>query len=154
MFWGKALYWKCFWLVFRLFCGSQCPALTVSLSTPNQAWFKESFVCKVSFVRPHEAPDFGSKSRTWSSLPRILSAPCILAVEQMHCSEVVDPTSVTGSHQQAPAQHGGTCRDHAASTVSDDSGASEATRDTAALQDGAGSSFASGSFSAAFPLKG
>ncbi|BDA41197.1 probable two-component response regulator-like PRR37 [Coccomyxa sp. Obi] len=121
-------------------------------SSFQEAWGGEAM--QVSFVRPHEAPDFGSQSRTRSSLPRILSAPCILAVERLHCSENVEPASVTSSHQQPPAQHSGTCWDHAAGTVSDDSGASEATGDTAALQDGAGSSFASGSFSAAFPLKG
>ncbi|CAL8466512.1 g6048 [Coccomyxa elongata] len=118
----------------------------------QEAWACDTM--QVSFVRPHEAPDFGSQCRTRSSLPRILSAPCILAVERMHCSQTVQPTSMTSSQQQPPAQHDGTCWDHAAGAVSDDSGASEATGDTAALQDGAGSSFASGSFSAAFPLKG
>lgn len=111
-------------------------------------------VWQVSFVWPHEAPDFGSQSHVRSSLPRILSAPCIMAVERMHCSQTVQPASMTSSQQQPPAQYGGTCWDHAAGAVSDDSGASEATGDTAALQDGAGSSLASGSFSAAFPLKG
>lgn len=45
---------------------------------------------QVSFIRPHEAPDLGSGRRLAEKpaygLPRILSAPSILALERQHCA--------------------------------------------------------------------
>ena len=102
-------------------------------------------------MRPHEAPVFGSNvgavRGVGNFLPRILSAPSILAVERLHCAQLDTSTAATSGHKRLCMEDNGCDRREAVCAVSDDSGASEMTGDAAALTDGAGSA-------AAFPLNG
>lgn len=86
---------------------------------------------------------------TGSFLPRILSAPSILAVEQLHCAQLNTSTAATSGHKRPRTEDSdsGPQEPACAADISHDSGASEMTGDAAALADGAGSA-------AAFPLKG
>ncbi|EIE26260.1 hypothetical protein COCSUDRAFT_64410 [Coccomyxa subellipsoidea C-169] len=118
-------------------------------SSYQEAWAGEAM--QVSFVRPHEAPVFGSNAGAarggWNFLPRILSAPSILAVERLHCAQLDTSTAATSGHKRLCMEDNGCDRREAVCAVSDDSGASEMTGDAAALTDGAASA-------AAFPLNG
>ena len=82
-------------------------------------------------------------------LPRILSAPSILAVERLHCAQHNTSAAATIGHKRPRTEDSDSGPQEPACTAdnSNDSGVSEMTGDAAALADGAGSA-------AAFPLKG
>jgi hypothetical protein len=78
---------------------------TVLLLTIFFSLIKQLFAClQVSFVRPHEAPDPGSSQRRHGvyGLPRILSAPSILAVERQHCFAPSQPVRAAAARPACP----------------------------------------------------